>query len=270
MNQDISKGVNVRYAIFAMLGMWVTQHASAAIKTETVPYTIGNTEYRGFLAYDDSVSDKRPGVLIGPEWWGLNDYAKHRAEQLAGLGYVAFAMDPYGGGKTTTDPKEAGKMAGALRGGDRKELRERAAAALAQLKKNEHVDPARIGAIGYCFGGTMALELARSGADVLGVVSFHGSLATPHPEDAKNIKGKVLICHGGDDTFESPAEVQGFQEEMRDAHVDWQMNIYSGAVHAFTNPDADKFAIKGIAYNANADRRSWQAMRNFFDEVFAK
>ena len=260
----------MRYAIFAVVLACLTQCASAAMKTETVDYRAGDVDSKGFLAYDDSVSGKRPGVLIVPEWWGLNQYAKKRAEQLAGLGYVAFVMDPYGGGKSTEDPKEAGKLSGALRAGDRKELRQRAAAALQVLKKNENVDGARVAAIGYCFGGTTVLELARSGADVAGVVSFHGGLSTAHPEDAKNIKGKVLVCHGADDTFESPAEIAGFQEEMRDGKVDWQMNYYSGAVHAFTNPDADRFGIKGIAYNANADHRSWQAMQDFFAEIFGK
>ncbi len=154
------------------------------------------------------------------------------------------------------------------RGSER--IRERANSSLDLLKKNEHVDPEKIAAIGYCFGGTAVLELARSGADLAGVVSFHGSLGTAHPEDAKNIKGKVLICHGDDDTFESPEEIAGFQQEMRDGKVDWQMNIYSGTLHAFTNPDADKFGIKGIAYNANADHRSWQAMKDFFHEIFGE
>ncbi len=260
----------MRYAIFTLLFFGICGYASAAVKTQTVDYKIGDKEFKGFLAWDDSVTDKRPGVLVVPEWWGLNDYAKSRAAQLAKLGYAALAMDPYGDGKTTSDPKEAGKLAGALRGGDRKELRERASAALDLLKKNEHVNPDKVAAIGYCFGGTAVLELARSGADLLGVVSFHGSLGTPHPEDAKNIKCKVLVCHGADDTFESPEEIAGFQQEMRDAKVDWQMNIYSGAVHAFTNPDADKFGIKGIAYNANADHRSWRAMEDFFKEIFDK
>jgi dienelactone hydrolase len=245
-------------------------YASATVTTENVDYKIGGKDFRGFLAYDNSITDKVPGVLVAPEWWGLNAYVKGRAQQLAKLGYVAFVLDPYGDGKVTTDPKEAGKWAGALRGGDRKELRERANAALDLLKRNEHVDPEKVAAIGYCFGGTAALELARSGAELAGVVSFHGSLGTPHPEDAKNIKGKVLICHGADDTFESPEEIAGFQQEMRDAKVDWQMNIYSGAVHAFTNPDADKFGIKGIAYNESADHRSWQAMKDFFSELFGK
>ena len=136
------------------------------------------------------------------------------------------------------------------------------------LKKRPQVDPARIAAIGYCFGGMVVLEMARGGADLKGVVSFHGSLATPKPEDAGNIRGKVLVLHGADDTFESAAEISGFQEEMRRAGVDWQMTYYGGAVHAFTNPDAGKAGIKGVGYNEAADRRSWQAMRSFFDEIF--
>ncbi len=241
--------------------------AQAAIRAEKVVYRQGDAELAGFLAYDDAVKGRRPGVLVAPEWWGVNDYAKRRAEQLARLGYVAFALDMYGKGKTTTDPKEAGQLAGRFRS-DRQLMRARAAAGLDVLKGRPQVDPARLAAIGYCFGGTVVLELARSGANLKGVVSFHGGLATPNPADAKNIKGKVLVLHGADDTFESPAEIAAFQEEMRQAHVDWQMVFYGGAVHSFTNPDADKAGIKGVAYNEAADRRSWQAMQDFFAEIF--
>jgi dienelactone hydrolase len=241
--------------------------AQAAIRTEKVVYRHGDTELVGFLAYDDAVKGTRPGVLVAPEWWGLNDYARRRAEQLAGLGYVAFALDMYGKGKTTSDPKEAGQLAGTFRN-DRRLMRARASAGLDVLKNRPQVDPARLAAIGYCFGGTVVLELARSGADLKGVVSFHGGLATPNPADAKNIKGKVLVLHGADDTFESSAEIAAFQEEMRQARVDWQMVYYGGAVHSFTNPDADRAGIKGVAYNEAADRRSWQAMRDFFAEIF--
>lgn len=241
--------------------------AQAAIRTEKMVYRQGDTELVGFLAYDDAVTGRRPGVLVAPEWWGLNDYAKRRAEQLASLGYVAFALDMYGKGKTTTDPKEAGRLAGTFRS-DRQLMRARALAGLDVLKGRPQVDPARLAAIGYCFGGTVVLELARSGADLKGVVSFHGGLATPNPADAKNIKGKVLVLHGADDTFESPAEIAAFQEEMRQARVDWQMVYYGGAVHSFTNPDADRAGIKGVAYNEAADRRSWRAMLDFFAEIF--
>jgi dienelactone hydrolase len=253
--------------LLAMVISTTASAARAALHTESVKYTVGDTACVGYLAYDDSAKNA-PGVLVAPEWWGLTDYCKHRAEQLAGLGYVAFVMDPYGNGQSTNDPAVAGKLSGALRDNDRTVLRQRAAAALAVLKKDPHVDPAKTAAIGYCFGGTAVLELARSGADVLGVVSFHGSLATPNPADAKNIKGKVLICHGALDTFESPEEIAGFEKEMNDANVDWQMNVYSHAVHGFTNPEADSHHIPGIAYNAEADKRSWEAMRGFFEEIF--
>ncbi len=241
--------------------------AQATLRTEQIEYRHGDTQLSGYLAYDDSYSGKRAGVLVIHEWWGLNNYAKMRAEQLARLGYVAFAVDMYGGGKTTSDPKTAGEWAGALRN-DRAFARARARAGLEVLKGRPQTDPGRISAIGYCFGGTMVLELARSGADLGGVVSFHGGLSTPNPADARNIKGKVLVLHGADDTFESPAEIAAFHDEMRKAGVDWQMIYYGGAVHAFTNPDAGKAGIKGVAYNEAADRRSWRAMRDFFDEIF--
>jgi dienelactone hydrolase len=251
----------------AVLGAMSAVPAGAAVKTESVRYNIGSEVYQGYLAYDDASTAKRPGVLVAPEWWGLNDYTKHRAEQLADLGYVAFVMDPYGGGKNTNDPKEAGTWAGALKA-DPKELRARASAALEVLQKDPRVEPGKLAAIGYCFGGTTALELARSGAELAGIVSFHGGLATKSPAAPGAIKAKVLICHGGDDAFESPQEIAAFQEEMRTAGVDWQMDIYGGAVHAFTNPEADKHGIKGIAYNEKADKRSWEAMKGFLAEAF--
>lgn len=240
--------------------------ARAAVKTEIVKYKSGDTEFVGFVAYDDAPG-KRPGVLVAPEWWGLNDYAKSRARQLAEMGYVAFAIDPYGGGKVAADAAEAGKMATALKQNPA-ELRARAAAALDLLKKNDRVDGAKLAAIGYCFGGTTVLELARGGADVLGVVSFHGALATPSPAKAGQIKAQVLALHGGDDPFVPPAEVAGFQKEMTAAGAKWELNVYGGAVHSFTNPDVDKLKMEGAAYNASADKRSWAAMKQFFAELF--
>lgn len=250
-----------------LMAMLVATSAAGAIRTERIEYRHGDAVLEGYLAYDDAATAKRPGVLVVHEWWGLNDYAKRRVEQLARLGYVAFALDMYGRGKVTTDPKVAGQWAGSFRN-DRGLMRARAAAGLEVLRGRPQVDQERLAAIGYCFGGTVALELARSGANLKGAVSFHGGLATPNPADARNIKGKVLVLHGADDTFESPAEIAAFQDEMRQAKVDWQMVYYGGAVHSFTNPDADKAGIKGVAYNAAADRRSWQAMRDFFAEIF--
>ena len=240
-----------------------------AIKTETVEYKEGNTTLEGVLVYDDSIATKRPGILIAHQWKGLTDYERKRAEMLAQLGYVAFAADIYGKGIRPADPKAAGEMAGKYKA-DRDLLRRRVQAGFDQLKKSRGVDTQKIGAIGYCFGGTTVLELARSGADVAGVVSFHGALATPTPEDAKNIKGKVLACHGADDPFVPPAEVGGFEEEMRKAKIDWQLIAYGNSVHSFTDWNAGNDNSKGAAYNEKADKRSWEAMKDFFNELFAR
>ncbi len=257
----------MRYAIPAALLFFLAADARAAIRTEVVEYRHGETVLEGYLAYDDAVAGKRPGILVVHEWMGLNPYAKRRAEQLAGLGYVAFALDMYGKGVRAGDAKEAGALAGRYRG-DRKLMRARAAVGLDVLRKNSRVDPGRIAAIGYCFGGTTILELARSGADLAGVVSFHGGLDTPAPEDARNIKGKVLTLHGADDPFAPAAQVAAFSEEMRKGGVDWQVVLYGAAVHGFTNPDNGNDNAKGLAYNEKADRRSWEAMKAFFAEIF--
>ena len=241
--------------------------AGAALKTRTVEYKQGKTVLQGYLAFDDSTKGKRPGVLVVHEWMGLNDYVKRRAEQLAGLGYVAFAADIYGKGVRPKNPAEAGAQAKIYRD-DRKLLRARAAAGLDVLRKDRNVDPKRIGAIGYCFGGTTVLELARSGADVAGTVSFHGGLATPTPEDARKIKGRVLALHGADDPHVPPKEVAAFEDEMRKAKVDWQLVAYGGAVHSFTNPASGNDPSKGAAYNERADKRSWEAMKLLFGEIF--
>ena len=259
----------MKFVPAAIMGVLLACSTSlnASVKTEVIRYRVGDTEFQSFLAYDDAAQDKRPGILVCPEWWGLNEYAKHRAQMLTQLGYVALAVDLFGNGMTTEDPQVASKTAGALKA-NRQLLRQRVNAGLDQLKQNPHVDPRRLGVIGYCFGGTTALELARSGADVKAVVTFHAGLDSPNPSDGRNIKGTVLVCHGGDDTFSSQKDIEAFQQEMRQNHVDWQMNVYGGAVHSFTNPGADKHGIPGIAYNARADRRSWAAMQMVFNEVF--
>jgi dienelactone hydrolase len=256
-----------RAAFGFLLACVVPSWSCADIITKPVDYSQGGQALQGWLAYDDSVKELRPGIVVFPEWWGLNDYVKHRAEQLARLGYVAFAADIYGKGVLTSNKDEAAQFSGRFYN-DLDLMRARAAAALEQLKSAPQVDPKRLGAIGYCFGGTVALELARSGADLAGLVAFHGGLKTDRPGDAKNIKGKVLICTGGDDAFVPPEQVAAFEEEMRQAGVDWQVIVYGGAHHAFTNPDADKFGIPNIKYQPEADRRSWAAMRAFFEEVF--
>jgi dienelactone hydrolase len=256
-----------RFWISLLSLICISSLSRAEIVKVPVDYRQGDTDLKGLLVYDNAAQTPRPGVLVFPEWWGLNDYPKHRAEQLAQLGYVAFAADMYGDDQVTDSAPEATKLMTAVKG-DLDVLRGRAQAALDALKKDPHVDPSRIAAIGYCFGGTVALELARSGAPIVGVVSFHGGLDTAHPDDASNIKGKILVCTGGDDAFVPPKQVQAFEEEMRNGHVDWQVLVYGGAHHAFTNPAADSHHLPNIAYNADADRRSWAAMKSFFDEIF--
>lgn len=241
--------------------------AQGAIHTEAVEYKQGGTTLEGYLAYDDSLSGKRPGVLIVHQWMGLTDYEKMRARMLAGMGYVAFCADIYGKGIRPTTVKEAGAQAGKYKG-DRQLLRERVNAGLDELKSNDLVDSSHVAAIGYCFGGTTVLELARSGADLNGVVSFHGGLDSPTPADGKNIKCKVLVLAGANDPFQKPDDLTAFQQEMKDNQVNWQIIFYGGAVHAFTQQDVDKLNLPGAKYNAQADKRSWQAMKDFFAEIF--
>lgn len=246
----------------------MSNNAHGAVTTREVKYNVGGTEFVGYLAVDDASNNKRPGILVCPEWVGVNDYARGRAKQLAEMGYVAFVFDPYGGGKMAENVKQAGEWATALKN-DRPQLRARVNAAFDTLKKQPQVDTKKLAAIGYCFGGTSALELARSGAsDLLGVVSFHGALATNMPAKQGDLKAKILACHGADDPHVPPEEVMGFEKEMRDAKADWQLNVYGNAVHSFTNPGAAKAGLPGVAYNAEADHRSWQAMKDFFAEIF--
>ena len=241
--------------------------ALGVVKTETVEYKNGDQTLRGVVAYDDAVTGKRPGVLVAPEWWGLNDYAKSRARQLAELGYVAFVGDYYGDGKSTEDPKEAGAWVGPVRS-DPAKLRALGNAALDQLKARPEVDQTKLAAIGYCFGGTAVLELARAGADLKGVVSFHGGLATTAPAKAGDVKAQVLVAHGLADPMVTQEEVGNFIIEMNDARATYEIDAYGGAVHAFTNPKADSHNIPGIKYDARADTRSWEAMKSFFAEIF--
>ncbi len=242
-------------------------NAQAAIATEEVEYRQGDTLLKGYVAYDRSKKSRRPGIVIVHDYWGIKPYTKRRAERLAGLGYIGFAIDMYGKGKIAKDPEEAAALAGVYKS-DQQLMRARAMAGLEIFQKHQLVDSQHVAAIGYCFGGTTALEMARSGADLAGVVSFHGGLATRDPGDARNIKGKVLVLHGADDPLVPPEEVLAFEDEMRKAGVDWQMVIYGGAVHAFSNPEAGNDPSLGAAYNEKADRRSWEAMRAFFEEIF--
>ncbi len=241
--------------------------AFAAIQTKTVEYKEGETVLEGYLAYDDALTGKLPGVLVVHEWKGLNEYAKSRAVQLAQLGYVAFAADIYGKGVRPQTIEEAGATAGIYKG-DRELLRRRALAGLKELQAQPNVDTGSLAAIGYCFGGTTVLESARANADVKGIVSFHGGLSAGNATTAQNPKAKILVLHGGDDPFVPPAEVEGFKKEMAGAGADVQFVAYPGTVHGFTNP-ANTGEIKGALYNADADQKSWAAMQEFFKNIFA-
>ena len=240
---------------------------SAKLITQTVAYEHDGVALEGYLAYDDAVAGKRPGVLVVHQWLGLSDNERMRAELLARMGYVAFAADVFGRGVRPADSAAAGTEAGKYYA-DRALFRGRLAAGLAQLAGHALVDPERLAAIGYCFGGSGALELARSGAALAGVVSFHGGLATPNPGDAANIRGKVLVCHGAMDPYVKPEEVRGFIDAMEAAGADYQLIMYAGAVHSFTQKGAGDDPSRGAAYNAAADARSWRHMQDFFAEIF--
>lgn len=256
----------MRYVLSLIIVLALAACAQAEVKTEVVEYRHGDKVLEGYLAYDDSFQGPRPGVLVVHEWKGLGPYEQGRARQLAELGYVAFAADIYGKGERAETREEARALATTYRQ-DVALLRARALRGLEVLKHDKRVDARRVAAIGYCFGGQAVLELARSGADLQGVVSFHGRLATPNPEDAKNIKARLLVLHGADDPSVKPDEIAAFQEEMRKAGVDWQMVFYGGAVHSFTNPASGDDPSRGAAYNERADKRSWEEMKRFFEEV---
>ena len=250
-----------------LTALLVTSAAEGAVPTKVVEYRHGDVTLEGFLAWDDAQQGKRPGVLVVHEWTGLNDYARGRAEQLAKMGYVAFALDMYGKGVRADNPKDAAKLASTYKN-DRQLMRDRARAGLEVLRKQDNVDAGRVAAVGYCFGGQVCIELARANADVVGVVSFHGALDTPNPKGTTSVKPKILVCHGAIDPFVPDAHVAAFRDEMEAARADYQIIAYAGAVHSFTNPGADKAGMKGVAYNDNADKRSWRAMQDFFAEVF--
>ncbi len=242
--------------------------AHADIVEESVPYEHEGVKLEGFHAYDDSLDGKRPSVLIIHQWTGLTDYEKTRARMLSEMGYNVFAADVYGAG-IRPQPPAAGEEAGKYKG-DRKLYRARMLAGLEILKGDERTDTSRIAAIGYCFGGTGVLELARAGTDIAGVVSFHGGLAAAPGMEAEkgNIPAKVLCLHGAIDPYVPAEEVAAFQKEMTDAEADWQFVSFGGAVHAFTQKMAGDDISKGAAYDAKADARSWEDMQQFFSEIF--
>ena len=240
-----------------------------SVKTEEVTYSSNGTTLKGFLAYDENQKDKRPGVIVVHEWWGNNDYSHMRVKMLAELGYVAFAIDMYGNGKQADNPKDAGNLAGETMK-DFQSAKAKFDAGLNYLKNQPQTNPDKIAAIGYCFGGGVVLNMALTGDDLDGVVSFHGILpdAVNNPD---KVKAKFLVCTGGDDPFVPKEQVDKFEKAMDSANIDFKLVSYPGALHAFTNPAADstgkKFNIP-IAYNKEADEKSWAEMKDFFKEIF--
>jgi dienelactone hydrolase len=258
------------FSVLITVILGVASASQAEIVGSEVTYRAGDTELRGYLAVDDTLKGRRPGVLVVPEWWGLTDYVRRRARMLAGLGYTALAVDMYGEGRITGDPEEAARLAGELRGNIPLAKR-RFMAALEVLRHQPTVDPEKIAAIGYCFGGGMVLEMARSGVNLSGVVSFHGGLATENPAKPGEVKARVLVLNGEDDPMVPPEQIAMFKHEMDAAGAHYQFVNYPGAKHAFTNPEADDYAKKfhlPIAYNSEADKKCWQEMKQFFGEIF--
>jgi dienelactone hydrolase len=263
MTRQLNRWFVALLAAFALAG---ASQARAEVQTKAIEYKDGDAVLTGLLAWDDEADGKRPGVLVVHEWWGLNDYAKSRAERLAAAGYVAFAVDMYGDNKVTTHPEEAN--AWMMEIASNIDLwTHRAQLGLDILKSQDQVDSERTAAIGYCFGGATVMQMAYAGADVKAVVSFHGSLP-PAPESVTSIAPKVLAAHGRDDQFETAEQVAAFQQSLDRAGADWEMMIFAGTRHAFTNPNAGDYGIDNLAYNERADKRSWAAMMELFGEVF--
>jgi dienelactone hydrolase len=253
---------------FALLMIFLASFAAARAEVigKAVEYTADGVTLKGYIAYDNSIQGKRPGVIVVHEWWGLTEYPKKRADMLAKLGYIAFAADMYGDGKTADNPADAQKYA-AESTKDISVLKDRFSAVIDILKKDELVDPDNIGAIGYCYGGGVVLNMARAGFDLKGVVSFHGNLTAASPAQKEKVKAKILVCNGGADKFISDESINNFKNEMKSAGVDLTFKSYKGALHAFSNPAATELGKKfkmPIAYNEKADKLSWAEMKKFF------
>jgi dienelactone hydrolase len=242
----------------------------ARIVDQDIDYSSGGTQMKGYIVYDDSFRGKRPAVLVVHEWWGHNEYARDRARQLAQLGYVAMAVDMYGDGRQASHPEDAQKFSSEI--ANNIDLgKQRFMAAMGQLQGHKLVKANKIAAIGYCFGGAVVLQMARSGVDLSGVVSFHGSLGTKNPAQAGTVKARVLVAHGGEDPFVSGETILAFIDEMNKAKANYQMNIYSGAKHSFTNPGASEYGQRfnlPLEYNQQADKDSWRDMQIFLKDVF--
>ncbi len=267
------KRLLIKLAVFILIfGMVSIAAAEPKIKGMNVEYNAQNVVMKGYLAYDENIEGRRPGVLVVHEWWGINDYARKRARMLGELGYTALAVDMYGEGKQAMHPDDAGKFSSELMK-NFDVAKARFMAAMDFLSRQATVDPTRIAAIGYCFGGGVVLNMAREGVDLKGVASFHGSLTAINSAQPGRIKAKILVLNGADDKFTTPEQMEAFKQEMKSAGADFQFISYPGAVHSFTNPEATELGKKfkmPIAYNANADKKSWDELKKFLNMVFKK
>lgn len=267
------KRVTVKVMVlFLVMGMAGVAYAASKTVGKSVDYKIQDVTFKGYLTYDENLVGRRPGVLVVHEWWGLNEYARKRAQMLAELGYTALAVDMYGDGKTAMHPDDAGRFSSELMK-NFNVAKARFLASMDFLKQQPTVDQTKIAAIGYCFGGGVVLNMARQGADVKGIASFHGNLTAVKPAQPGMVKAKVLVLHGADDRFIKPEQIDAFKKEMSDAKVDYQFISYPGAVHSFTSPDADALGKKfnmPIAYNADADKKSWDELKVFLKKIFGK
>jgi dienelactone hydrolase len=241
--------------------------AQAKVVTKTISYEQGGQKLAGYLAYDDGNAGPRPGVLVIHEWWGLNDYTKGRARQLAEMGYVAFAADMFGEGRVTRDPKQAQEWYAMVDKGGL--MAPRSKAGLDVLRQQSQTDKSKLAAIGFCFGGSTVLQLAYSGEPLNATVTFHGGLMPPSDAQAPNIKSPILILNGAEDAYIKLETIDQVRVALDKAKVDWYFVNYAHAVHAFTNPDADSYKLPNIGYNEKAAKRSWAAMQDFFKEQFA-
>jgi len=261
--------MKIRLVLIVLMAIVIGTTVHANVLTKPVSYQHGDLELEGHLAYDDSIEGKRPAVLVVHEWWGLNDYVRKRVEQLAAMGYVAFGLDMYGKGKVTKHPQQAAEWMKQVN--SNVDLwQQRALAGLEVLKNEPKTDTARIVAIGYCFGGATVQQLAYRGARIRGVVSFHGSLLPPAEDQAKRVKARILICHGASDPFVGEGAVQNYISAMERSGLDWQMIIYGGAKHSFTNPEVDQVGMNALKYSKSADLRSWAHMKRFLEELFGQ
>lgn len=257
-------------AVMFLIGLAVLPAAQAVVIGETIEYKAGGVMLKGYVAYDDRYSGPRPGVLVVHEWWGLNDYARKRADMLAQLGYVAFAIDMYGQGRQADHPEQANQFSSVI-ARNLPLAKARFMAGLEQLQLHALTDPRQLAAIGYCFGGAVVLQMAREGVDLDAVVSFHGSLGTTNAAQPGMVKARILVAHGADDPFVPAEQLQQFRQEMMRAGANFSVQIYPGAKHSFTNPAADDYGRKfqlPLAYNEQADKASWQDMQQLFSEVF--